>query len=65
MLPTFRDELGLPVHPNDGSKRDRMTASLNALANTELCQSASNSYQATASKSFQLIRPHSPVSCAV
>jgi small-conductance mechanosensitive channel len=27
------------------------------------CQSASNSYQGTASKSFQLIRPISPVSC--
>jgi hypothetical protein len=29
------------------------------------CQSASNSYQETASKSEQLIRPISPVSCAV
>jgi hypothetical protein len=31
----------------------------------QTCQSASNSYQETASKSEQLIRPISPVSCAV
>ncbi|MFT3815774.1 MAG: hypothetical protein QM740_20810 [Acidovorax sp.] len=36
MLPTFCEELGLPVPPDDGSKRERMTASFNALADTEL-----------------------------
>ncbi len=35
-LPTFCEELGLPTPPDDGSKRDRMTASFNALADTEL-----------------------------
>nr|AGV05241.1 hypothetical protein [Bordetella holmesii] len=36
MLPTLCEELGLPVPPDDGSKRERMTASFNALADTEL-----------------------------
>jgi len=36
MLPTLCEELGLPMPPDDGSKRDRMTASFNALADTEL-----------------------------
>lgn len=35
-LPTFCEELGLPTPPDDGSKRDRMIASFNALADTEL-----------------------------
>ena len=36
MLPTFCEELGLLVPPDEGSKRERMTASFNALADTEL-----------------------------
>lgn len=36
MLPTLCEELGLPAPPADGSKRERMTASFHALADTEL-----------------------------
>lgn len=36
MLPTLCEELGLPAPPADGSKRERMTASFDALADTEL-----------------------------
>lgn len=36
LLPTLCEELGLPAPPADGSKRERMTASFDALADTEL-----------------------------
>jgi hypothetical protein len=36
MLPTLCEELGLPAPSPDGSKRERMTASFNALADEEL-----------------------------
>ena len=36
MLPTLCEELGLPAPGADGSKRERMTASFNSLADTDL-----------------------------
>ena len=36
MLPTLCEELGLPAPGADGSKRERMTASFNAVADTDL-----------------------------
>lgn len=36
MLPTLCEELGLPAPAADGSKRERMTASFDALADTDL-----------------------------
>jgi len=36
MLPTLREELGLPEPGADGSKRERMTASFNSLADADL-----------------------------
>ncbi len=41
VLPTLCEELGLPAPPDDGSKRERMIASFNALADTELPEVAS------------------------
>ncbi len=42
VLPAFCEELGLPVPPRDGSKRERMTASFNALTDAELPTVAHN-----------------------
>jgi hypothetical protein len=36
MLPTICGELGLPAPPAEGSKRERMAASFDSAANTEL-----------------------------
>lgn len=52
MLRTLCEELGLPVPPDDGSKLERMTACLNALADRVVCLNTPGSAAACLTSSF-------------